>query len=448
MHSTGGLVKLRTLCDSRITSQQCATATRLFIREKHDSHLGNAANRHVEGPDHVPQVPTSAKSSILGNMKRGRGGRSSFSGIVATVFGASQRALVAPVLINALGKIGSQIIVAHRCDPYDVKDFKLMGDLGQILFHQVDLRDEAAIRKSMKYSNVVINLIGRDYETKNFSFEQVHVEGARRLARIARETGVGTFIHLSALNAAEKPKRCILPGGSKFLASKWRGENAVREEFPDAIIMRPADIFGPEDRFFNYYARPWRKNATYMPLWKSGEQTIKQPVYVGDVCEGIVKSISDKDAPGRTYDLVGPRRYYLSDLVDWMHLVMRRNPEFWGYIRGPLDPITAFKIFCSTFFAYNTPRMTMERTEREYVTDVRTPGNLDLEDLGLTSLKNLEDYAPWHLKPYRAFNYYTEELGEFPDPGFPYSMPGDKKSAFDDDYLPALPKDWLPRIIY
>ena len=54
----------------------------------------------------------------------------------------------------------------------------------------------------------------------------------------------------------------------------------MREEFPDAIIMRPADIFGPEDRFFNYYARPWRKMATYMPLWKSGDQTIKQPIYV------------------------------------------------------------------------------------------------------------------------------------------------------------------------
>ena len=56
--------------------------------------------------------------------------------------------------------------------------------------------------------------------------------------------------------------------------------------------------------------------------------------------------------------------------------------------------------------------MTFERVEREYVTDVRTPGNPDLEDLGLANLRNLEDYAHWHLKPYRAFNYYTEELGK------------------------------------
>ena len=98
-----GLINVRGLCEPRITSNQCAV-TRLFIRGKHDSHISSAANDRVEGPKGVPEVPTSAKSSILGNLKKGRGGRSSFSGIVATIFGVSAKGLVAPVLINALGK--------------------------------------------------------------------------------------------------------------------------------------------------------------------------------------------------------------------------------------------------------------------------------------------------------------------------------------------------------
>lgn len=32
------------------------------------------------------------------------------------------------------------------------------------------------------------------------------------------------------------------------------GETAVRDEFPDAIIMKPSEMFGREDRFFNHYA--------------------------------------------------------------------------------------------------------------------------------------------------------------------------------------------------
>lgn len=57
----------------------------------------------------------------------------------------------------------------------------------------------------MKYSNVVINLVGRDWETKNFKFDDVHVQGARLLAKCAKKSGVERFIHVSALNAAERP---------------------------------------------------------------------------------------------------------------------------------------------------------------------------------------------------------------------------------------------------
>lgn len=74
------------------------------------------------------------------------------------------------------------------------------------MFVPYDLRDEASIYKAIQYSNVVINLVGRDWETKNFSFHDVHVKGARTLARLAKEAGVEKFIHVSALNAVSNPK--------------------------------------------------------------------------------------------------------------------------------------------------------------------------------------------------------------------------------------------------
>lgn len=133
---------------------------------------------------------------------------------------------------------------------------KVCGDLGQVYFHPFSLNDEESIEKVVRYSNVVINLIGRDWETRNFSYDDVHVKGAKLLAKIAKRNGVERFIHVSALNAAESPEPVILKNGSKFLASKWRGEQAVLEEFPEATIFRPADIYGQEDRFLRYENLP------------------------------------------------------------------------------------------------------------------------------------------------------------------------------------------------
>ena len=76
-------------------------------------------------------------------------------------------------------------------------------------FKHLCLQDEESIRKSMKYSDVVINCIGREYETRNFKFKDVNVTGPATLARIAKEMGVKRFIHISSINASDNPQVCI-----------------------------------------------------------------------------------------------------------------------------------------------------------------------------------------------------------------------------------------------
>jgi NADH dehydrogenase (ubiquinone) 1 alpha subcomplex subunit 9 len=99
-----------------------------------------------------------------------------------------------------------QIIVPYRGDHYNALRLRVVGDLGQVLFSPFHLRDEESIRKAITHSNVVFNLIGREFESRNFTFDDVHVHGARRLAKLAREAGVKRFIHVSHVNAAEHPE--------------------------------------------------------------------------------------------------------------------------------------------------------------------------------------------------------------------------------------------------
>lgn len=55
--------------------------------------------------------------------------------------------------------------------------------------------------------------------------------------------------------------------------------------------------------------------------------------------------------------------------------------------------------------------MGWERVEREFSTDRPTAGALTLEQLGIQPVRNIEDYAPWHLRHYRALPTYVEQPG-------------------------------------
>lgn len=206
--------------------------------------------------------------------------------------------------------------------------------------------------------------------------------------------GVEKLIHLSALNASAHPKPLVIKGGSKYLASKYRGELAVREEFPDATIIRPADIYGQEDRFLRYYAHVWRRQFRSMPLWYNGERTYKQPVAVSDVAQAIVNAAKDPDAAGKVYQAVGPRRYQLCELVDWFHREMRKDEKMWQYQRYDMrwDPTFMIKVAVSEAISPSFPigNLHKERVEREYISDLVEEGVPTLEDLGV-NLTYMED---------------------------------------------------------
>jgi len=379
------------------TSQVCSDA------QRPKSETGRKPSMSGVSGD-ASTVPT------LTAMKRGPGYRSSFSGTVATVFGAS--GAVGRAVCNRLGKSGTQFIVPYRGDHYEVMRLKVCGDLGQVLFTPYHLKDEESCRKAMLHSDVVINLIGREYETRNFKFADVNVEGPKMLARLARECGVKDFIHISSLNAREKPKRLFMPRGSNFLKTKWLGEKAVLEEFPDATIIRAADMFGTGDHIVEYYCKWWRTgwDGANMPLWRKGNYAVKAPLHISNMADAIMACMDNPSAKGVTFEAYGPERFLLADLVDWMHEVMHKSPEDWGYkrtdIRLDFKPLVLCALFQNLPIGLRSMRApTLDKLERSMMTD-EVLGLPSIEDLGV-KLNKVKDEMPWVLDPFRAFRFHT-----------------------------------------
>jgi len=339
-------------------------------------------------------------------MKRGQGFRSSFSGKVATLFGVSGS--LGRHVANRVGKTGTQVIIPYRGDHYDVLRLKLIGDLGQTLFSEFHLQDEASIMKAIKHSDVVINMVGREWETKNFSFDDVHNTGARMLARCARQAGARTFIHVSHLLASENPD--VLVGkGSEYLKSKWRGDMAVLEEFPDATIIRSSEMVGVNDWFTRYYHAWGRRGFGYqIPLWRKGHYTIKAPVTAKNVTDAVVAAMDNPNAKGKIYEAVGPERYTLHDLVEYMYTLLdvdwaANKYQIMDLRLMPLPLVKAFVIQNMPFGQKFFTACTLEKLLRSSLSDV-SQGYPSIEQLGV-QLEAMPDVLFWHMEPWRKTRY-------------------------------------------
>ncbi|PCJ86528.1 MAG: complex I NDUFA9 subunit family protein [Hyphomicrobiales bacterium] len=211
-----------------------------------------------------------------------------------TVFGGS--GFVGRHVVGALTKRGYQVRVAVRRP--DLAGFlRPLGSVGQIQLVQANLRFPDSVVAAVTDADCVVNLVGLLNEGGAQSFDAIHVRGAAIVARASKQAGVKNLIQISALGADESSE-------STYAQTKAAGEAAVLREFPEAAIVRPSVIFGPQDGFFNRFASLARMSPA-LPLFGGGK-TKFQPVYVGDVAEAIAKGVDGQMKAGAVYELGGP----------------------------------------------------------------------------------------------------------------------------------------------
>ena len=213
---------------------------------------------------------------------------------LVTVYGGS--GFVGRYVTQALARTGCRIRVAVR-RPDLAGHLQPLGGVGQIHAVQANLRYPDSVMEAAEGADALINLVGILYETGKQKFSAVQAEGARNVARAAKTAGAEALVHVSAIGADPR-------SDSYYAQSKAAGESHVRKAFPDAVILRPSIIFGPEDRFFNLFASMARISPV-LPLIGGG-RTRFQPVYAADVARAIVASLEGRAKAGQIYELGGP----------------------------------------------------------------------------------------------------------------------------------------------
>ena len=251
---------------------------------------------------------------------------------IITVFGGN--GFVGRSLIQRLAKQGARIRVAVR-NPDKAGRLRVLGEVGQITPIPFSFKDPISIYNAIVSADFVVNLCGRLFEKGQSTFDLVHTQGPALIAKACADNKVKALVHLSALGANPNAE-------SLYARTKGEGEIAVHSAFPQAVILRPSVMFGPDDRFFNRFA----DLATVAPVLVvfEGGKTKLQPVFVGDVAQAIVNCLDDSHAPGtlagQCFDLGGPEVYNFKELLQIMLTTINRKrpiislPAAFGHMLG------------------------------------------------------------------------------------------------------------------
>jgi NADH dehydrogenase len=302
--------------------------------------------------------------------------------------------------VRALARRGFRVRAVVR-RPDLAGHLQPMGSVGQIHAVQGNLRFPESIARALEGADGVVNLVGVLAKTGAQTFEAIHVAGARTVARAAREAGARRFVHVSAIGASPS-------SAGHYGRTKARGEAAVLEAFPEAIILRPSLIFGPEDSLFNRFAAMARTSPV-LPL--VGGRTRFQPVYVGDVATAIANICEGAGKPGTVYELGGPEVLTFRALLDRVQAHAGRSRPylplpFWlaklvaaltAWLPNALRPLTVDQVRM-----LQTDNVVSEAASREGRT---------LQGLGVHEPHAIDTIVPTYLEAYRPRGQYSHYRG-------------------------------------
>jgi NADH dehydrogenase len=215
------------------------------------------------------------------------------------------------VLIGGSGYFGThvaQALLPRGCrlrivSRHPERAFRLrpLANLGQIEFIRGNVARPETLAAAFTGADAAVYLPGAFAG----DLDALQGEGAGRVAALARDAGVQTYVHVSALGS--DPNSAVA-----YERTKAEGEGAVRAAFPSATILRPSVLFGEDDRFVNLFAGLIARLPA-LPVF--APQAKLQPLNVDDAAQAVANALAHPAKHGgKTYDIAGPEAIGLLDL--------------------------------------------------------------------------------------------------------------------------------------
>ena len=290
-------------------------------------------------------------------------------------------------VFGGTGFLGRRVVRHLRKRGFSVRIASRHPDRGDRLFAlddpelqsvEADIHDEQSVARALAGVYGVVNAVSLYIEHGTETFHSLHVECAQRLATQADEAGVERLVHVSGIGAdAASP--------SLYVRKRGEGELAVRAAFADALIIRPAVMFGPDNSFLTTIIALLERLPIY-PMFGRG-LTRLQPAYVEDVAEAITRALQRTEKHPITFECGGPRVYSYEELLKAVAREAGLKPKL-----IPI-PFTAWHALAWFAEMLSRPPVTRNQVELMQIDNVASPEMPGFGELGISPL-SIEEILP------------------------------------------------------
>ena len=220
------------------------------------------------------------------------------------IFGASGQ--IGRNLIRSLTKQNFKVTAVTRNLHQRGYILKTQANPGYLDVVEANMFDIPKIEKLIVKADVCINLIGILFEKGSSNFINIHEKFPSMLADLCKKNDLSKFIHISALGV-EKAK------DSKYAKSKLNGENSVRKNFKEAIILKPSIVYSVDDNFTTMLMGLFNLLPIF-PLYYGGK-TKFMPLHCSDICN-LISSLVQDDTIGETIECIGPEELTFKEIIE------------------------------------------------------------------------------------------------------------------------------------
>jgi dihydroflavonol-4-reductase len=246
---------------------------------------------------------------------------------------------------GATGFVGANLVPLLHSAGHRVRCLVRPGsdvrNLKGVPFERVtgSLQDKDLLKDALRNVDIVVHLAAlvsfRKPDTAHMW--NVNVLGTEQLARLAREAGVGRFLHMSsvaAVGATTRPQ--VLNENSPYQIQRYRlpycdtkrqAEEIVLNQVArglDAVIVNPVSMFGPGDRRKAQNSLLDAAAADRIPFSPPGGVGVAD---VRDVARGVMAAL-ERGRTGERYILGGQNLRGHELIAEVMAVAGRRPPRF------------------------------------------------------------------------------------------------------------------------